>query len=122
MFALSILAVAIGAAFSGQLGSSNLLKTSAESRIALQDLRTAAEAILASPTPEDLPLAGSPYQAGIPVAAFEGLHLRDQRLVVTYPNFNGGSVPNTLHVLMTMTWTDADGTPRLQDLLTAVTR
>jgi prepilin-type N-terminal cleavage/methylation domain-containing protein len=122
MFALSILAVAIGAAFSGQLSSSTLLKTSAETRIAVHDLRNAAEAILATPTPEDLPLPGSPFQAGQPVAAFENLHLRDQRLVVTYPNYASGAVPDTLQVLLTMTWTDADGTPRLQDLQTAVTR
>lgn len=122
MFALSILAVAIGAAFSGQVGSSKLLETSAETRIALQDLRTAMEDILASPTPEDLPLVGSPYQAGQPVQAYEGLHLRDQRLVATYPNYTGGTVPDSLQVRLTMTWLDANGNARLQDLVTVVTR
>jgi prepilin-type N-terminal cleavage/methylation domain-containing protein len=122
MFALSILAVAIGAAFSGQVGSSKLLETSAETRVALQDLRTAMEDVLADPTPEDLPLVGSAYQAGQPVAAYEGLHLRDQRLVATYPNFTGGTVPDSLQVRLTMTWLDANGNPRLQDLVTVVTR
>jgi hypothetical protein len=80
------------------------------------------EEVMASPTPEDLPLVGSPFQAGQPVVAYEGLHLRDQRLVATYPNFAGGLVPNSLQVCLTMTWLDANGNPRLQDLVTVVTR
>ena len=122
MLALSILTVAIGAAFSGQVGSSKLLKTSAETRVALQDLRTAMEDIMAVANPAGLPLAGSLYQAGQPVTAYESLHLRDQRLVATYPNYTGGIVPDSLQVRLTMTWLDANGNARLQDLVTVVTR
>jgi hypothetical protein len=41
------------------------------------------------------------------------LHLRDQRIVATYPGYTlGGSVPDPLPIVMTTTWTDRRGVQR----------
>ena len=48
-------------------------------------------------TPDLLPNAGSKYEHGVPIAAFEGLHLREQRIVATYPGYvTGGAVLDPL--------------------------
>jgi hypothetical protein len=60
-----------------------------------------------------IPVAGSPFEAGQPIAAFEGLHLKDERIVATYPGYTAGlAVPDPLQIVLTATWTDFRGRPR----------
>lgn len=121
MFALTIMAVGVMAAFMSQMGSMSLMRTAEEQEIILTDLQACVEEML-SLNPEDLPLSSSEYTDGESIAAYEELNLRDERIVATYPEFTGGDVPDPLVVRLTASWTDFDGHPRTMDLVTAVTR
>ncbi|MHC4376080.1 MAG: type IV pilus modification PilV family protein [Planctomycetota bacterium] len=121
MFALTIMAVGVMAAFMSQMGSMSLMRTAEEQEIILTDLQTCVEEML-SLNPEDLPLSSSEYTDGESIAAYEELHLRDERIVATYPEFTGGDVPDPLVIRLSASWTDFDGHPRSLDLVTAVTR
>ncbi len=121
MFALTIMAVGVMAAFMSQMGSMSLMRTAEEQEVVLTDLQACVEEML-SLNPEDLPLTSSDYTEGQSIAAFEDLHLRDERIVATYPDYTGGSVPDPLVIRLTASWTDFEGHPRTMDLVTAVTR
>ncbi len=101
MFALTIMAVGVMAAFMSQMGSMSLMRTAEEQEVVLTDLQACVEEML-SLNPEDL--------------------LRDERIVATYPDYTGGSVPDPLVIRLTASWTDFEGHPRTMDLVTAVTR
>lgn len=121
MFALTIMAVGVMAAFMSQMGSMSLMRTAEEQEIILTDLQACVEEML-SLNPEDLPLSKSDYTDGDSIADYEDLHLRDERIVATYPDFGGGDVPDPLVIRLTASWTDFEGHPRTMDLVTAVTR
>jgi prepilin-type N-terminal cleavage/methylation domain-containing protein len=112
MLCVTVLVVAISTAVASQLVAFNLLKTSRETDIAMGDLQGAMEELVLRNI-DTLPIAGSPYAAGQPIVAFDDLHLRNESIVATYPNYVAGSqVPDPLQIVVTMTWNDYLGRPR----------
>lgn len=122
MIAIGVLLVAVLAAFSSQVASMNLVSGSRETDTAISDLQACMEQVLTLPA-GDIPVAGSEFQAGQPVAAFTDLHLEDERLVCSYPGYvPGGEVPNPLTIVLTLTWSDHKGRERSQTLRTLKAR
>jgi prepilin-type N-terminal cleavage/methylation domain-containing protein len=112
MVAIVVLLIAVLSAFSSQVTSMNLVTISRENDAAVTDLQGCMEQVLLLPASE-IPVAGSPYAAGQPIAAYEGLHLEQQRIVATYPGYVvGGDVPDPLTIVLTVTWQDYGGRPR----------
>jgi prepilin-type N-terminal cleavage/methylation domain-containing protein len=122
MIAVGILLVAVLAALQTQATSLDLVQTTRETDTATSDLQAAMEQILLR-SPDQIPIAGSPYEAGQPIAAFNDLHLRGERMVPTYPNYAGGpSVPDPLQIELTVTWNDFKGRPRTMRIASTRTR
>ena len=121
LIAVAVLIVAVTAAFATQLSSLNLLHTARETNTAMADLENAMERALALAT-DQIPVPGSAFQAGQPIAAFAGLHLDNQSIVATYPGYAGGAVPDPLEIVLTMTWDDWVGRPRTMRLSTMKVR
>jgi len=122
MIAVAVLLVAILGAFSSQLTSHNLLRTTRETDTAACDLQAAMEQILLR-APDQVPVAGSPYQADQPIAAFTDLHLRNERMVAAYPGYVAGlPVPDPLQIELTVTWDDFRGRQRSMRISSARTR
>jgi type II secretory pathway pseudopilin PulG len=121
LIAIVVLIVAVTAAFATQLSSLNLLHTARETNTAMADLENAMERALALTT-DQIPVPGSAFQAGQPIAAFEGLHLDNERIVATYPGYAAGTVPDPLEIVFTMTWDDWMGRPRTMRLSTMKVR
>jgi hypothetical protein len=120
--ALGVLVIALGAFLRTQVGASQLLGTARETAIATADLQACMEEIHALPH-EQVPVAGARFAADQPVAAFEGLHLRAERVVASYPGYvPGGPVPDPLEIVLTVTWSDAAGRPRSMRCTSARTR
>ena len=106
MMALGIMLVAVLGAFSSQVASSNLIRISRESDLALADLQACMEQALTLST-DDLPIAGSPFEDGQPVALYEGLNLEGESIVTTYPGYvEGQTIPDPLEIVLTVTWND----------------
>ena len=109
IIAISVLLVAVVGAYSSQLASLGLVEQSRASTVAMTDLSACMEQVMAS-SAELLPLPGSDFAHGGSVAAFEDLHLRDERIVVSYPGYQlNAEVPNPLQILITASWTDNRG-------------
>lgn len=116
MVAIGVLLVAVLTAFGSQLTSFRLMSSSREDNTAIADLAACMEEVMLE-TVAALPVAGSRYEQGAPIAAFEGLHLREQRIVATYPGYvAGGLVPDPLTVVLTATWRDGRGLARRLEL------
>lgn len=116
MVAIGVLLVAVVTAFGGQLTSFRLMSSSREDNAAIADLAACMEEVMLEPV-AGLPVAGSPYEQDVPIAAFEGLHLRQQRIVATYPGYvAGGVVPDPLTIVLTATWRDSRGLARRLEL------
>lgn len=112
MLGLGVLLVAVLGALGSQLVSHDLLNNTRETDAATTDLQAAMEQVLLRNV-DQIPIAGSPFETGQPIAAFENLHLRDQRIVATYPGYTAGlPVPDPLQIVLTATWTDFRGRPR----------
>lgn len=113
MVAIGVLLVAIMSAFSSQLTSLELMRTSRETQAALADLQAAMESILTLPV-DGIPQEDDPYPPGQSIAAFEDLHLTDERIVPSYPGYPGGAAvpPDPLTIVLRMNWTDYGGRPR----------
>ena len=112
MIGLGVLLVAVLGALGSQLVSRNLVRTTRETAAATTDLQAAMEQILLR-APDQIPVAGSPFQAGRPIAAFENLHLQSERIVPSYPDYTAGlPVPDPLQIVLTVTWNDFRGRPR----------
>lgn len=114
MVAIGVLLVAVLSAFGSQLTSMSLVSSSRETDTAMTDLQACMESILTVQT-DQIPLAGSAYADGEPIAGFD--NLTDQTMVATYPGFPTGSsdpkdVPDPLEIVLTLTWSDAEGRPR----------
>ena len=121
MVAITILLITVAGTTASQVSSNRLIATSAETSAAMADLQTCMEQLLLMP-PEELPVAGSPYAAGQPVAAFEDMHLEGERIIARYPGFAGGAVPDPLEILLTITWRDHQGGTRTLQLPCLTTR
>lgn len=116
MIAISILLVAVGGAYTSQLTSLGLVQQSSARTVAMTDLEACMEQILAGSS-ELLPVAGSDFAHGASVAAFEDLHLPEQRITVTYPDYVvGADVPNPLQILLTASWNDNQGREQSKSL------
>ena len=89
MLGLGVLLVAVLGALGSQLVSHDLVQTTKETDAATTDLQAAMEQLLLR-GPDQIPVAGSPFQAGQPIVAFENLRLKDERLVATYPGYTPG--------------------------------
>lgn len=123
MFAMSILTVGVMAAFSSQVGSMELMRSSRETQTASADLRAAMEDLLTRTAEFLVEHPSSPYLPGVSIAEYEDLHLTGQRIVTSYPNYEEGEdVPEILQVRLTCTWTDYEGRERDLDLVTALSQ
>lgn len=112
MVSIGVLLLAVMTAFGSQLTSFRLMTASRESDIAIGDLAACMEELLLLPV-DAIPVAASVFAADQPVARYEGLHLRNQRIVASYPDYVvGGAVPDPLQIRLTSTWTDPRGGAR----------
>lgn len=110
--AIAVMLIAVLATSVAQVSALRLQDGARETAKALADLESAMESVLSKQV-ETIPVAGSPYQAGQPIAAYEKLHLKNQRIVPSYPGYTaGGVVPDPLTIVLTATWTDRRGAPR----------
>jgi len=110
--AITVLLIAVLSTSVAQIAALRLQDGAKETNVALADLESAMESVMAMSI-DTIPIDGSRFESGQPVAAFERLHLRDQRIVATYPGYTlGGSVPDPLPIVMTTTWTDRRGVQR----------
>ena len=122
MLAVGLLLVAVLAALRTQTASMDLVQTTRETDTATSDLQAAMEQILLR-SPDQIPIPGSLYAAGQPIAAYTDLHLRNERMVANYPNYGGGTtVPDPLQIQLTLTWTDFKGRARAMRIATTRTR
>ena len=117
-----MLLVAVLTTFRTQIAAENLLRTTRETDAATSDLQAAMEQILLR-SPDQIPIAGSPYAANQPIASFVDLHLRNERIVPTYAGYvSGAVVPDPLPILLTISWTDYRGRARSMRLACTRTR
>lgn len=120
---MSILTVGVMAAFSSQVGSMELMRSSRETQTASADLRAAMEDLLTRTPAFLVEHPQSPFLPGQSIAPFEDLHLSDQRIVTRYPNYTaGGAVPSILQIALECTWTDYEGRERDLGLVTALSQ
>jgi len=114
MVAIGVLLVAVLSAFGSQLTSLSLVSTSRETDTAMTNLQACMESILTLQT-DQIPLATSDFADGQPIPGYD--NLSNQRMVATYPGFPTGStdpsdVPDPLEIVLTLTWSDAEGRAR----------
>ncbi|MFN0242116.1 MAG: prepilin-type N-terminal cleavage/methylation domain-containing protein [Planctomycetota bacterium] len=122
MIAITVLAVAVLSTFITQISSHNLMRTSRETNVAMADAEAAMDRLLLLPV-DEIPVAGSLFAAGQPVAAFTNLHLDNETIVPTYPGFAGvGAIPDPLQIVLTVTWNDYAGRQRIIRLSSMKTR
>lgn len=121
MIAITVLLVAVLATFVSQLTSRDLLRTARETEVAVGDLEAAMERVLVFP-PDQLPGPTGRFPDGQPIAAFDGLHLPNESIVVTYPGYAGGAVPDPLSIVLTLTFDDFKGRQRVLRLASMKTR
>ncbi len=96
-------------------------RTSQETLTASADLEAAMEEVLLLPL-DEIPEADGPYAPGQPIAAYEGLHLTNQRIVASYPNLSGPVPPDPLEIRLTLTFDDHAGRPRELSIASLRTR
>lgn len=112
MIAVTVILVGLLTAYSSELSSLEVVKTSRETNTAIGDLQACMESILVLP-PAEIPSAAGPYAPGQIIEAFRDLHLESQRIIATYPNLiEGKPVPDPLEIVLTMSWTDRQGRDR----------
>lgn len=122
MIAITVLAVAVLSTFITQISSHNLMRTSRETNVAMADAEAAMDRLLLLPV-DEIPVAGSLFAAGQPVAAFTNLHLDNETIVPTYPGYAGvGPIPDPLQIVLTVTWNDYAGRQRIIRLSSMKTR
>lgn len=107
LFATSVLFVTMLAAVSSQIASIGLMRTARDNHLAISELSAAMEEILATPI-DAIPTA-TRYPEGQSIATYDARRLRDERIVPDYPNHAGGAVPNALHVVLEINYTNWAG-------------
>jgi len=118
MYGTVVLMVCLLAAFTSQLLSLNLMRQARDVNTAASELSAAIEAVT-TPSVDEIP---GFYPTGAAIPAYEGRALRDERVVVTYPNFAGGAIPTPLEIRVTITWTGWNGSPGTLSYSTMKTR
>lgn len=122
MIAITVILVGLLSAYSSELSSLEVVETSRETNTASSDLQACMESILALP-PLQIPSPSGPYAPDRPIEVFENLHLEDQRIIATYPNYTvGGPIPDPLQITLKQTWTDRKGRAREMQLSSSKTR
>ena len=113
LVAITVTTIAILGALSAESMCTKLNRTSHETNRATADVQSAMEELLL------LPIASIPdpnrggVAPGAAVPAYDDLHLPQEAVVATFPNYDGaGSVPDPLEVVLTVTWQDAAGRDR----------
>jgi type II secretory pathway pseudopilin PulG len=120
--ATTIMMIAVLSAARAQITSHNLVRTSRETSTAVADLSAAMEDLLTRQK-DKIPIAGSLFEVAQPIAFWEGRNLRNERIVPTYPGYVlGGTVPDPLEIVLTVTWTDWAGRGRRMTLASMKTR
>lgn len=105
MYGTVVLMVCLLAAFTSQLLSLNLMRQARDMNTAASELSAAIEEVTV-PSVDEIPTLFAP---GAAIAKYEGRALRDERVVVTYPNFVGATLPNPLEIRVTINWTGWNG-------------
>jgi len=115
MIALAVLTVSLLGCYAMILSCVTLSHTSRETNIAMFDLEAALEQVISTPF-DDIPIA---FPDGEPVAEFNGLHLADELITISYVDPDA----EPLEIAAAIAWTDhrGAGTRRLT-LKTARTR
>jgi prepilin-type N-terminal cleavage/methylation domain-containing protein len=112
MVATTVLVTAAIGSGMAQMASHNLLRTSTETTLAVDELHNAMERVLLLPR-RDLAISDGLYAPGQKIEAFNDHALADEQIAVTYP----GAVvdqppPESLEVQLAITWTTFDGHTR----------
>jgi len=115
MVAVSVILIAVAGTLASQLSAQRLNLQAAETAAAMADLQTCMEEILLLPV-EEIPVAESEFADRQPIAAYEGLHLTGERITASYPDYDGGAVPDPLEIVLTNTWRDSGGSTRTVQL------
>lgn len=118
MFSTLVLIVSLLAAFMSQIVSLNLVRTARDANTAASELTAAIEEV----TSFNLDALPQRYPNGVEIAKYDGRALRDESIVVTYPNLGGGGVPNPLQVVLTINWIAWNGQPSTMTLATMKAR
>jgi prepilin-type N-terminal cleavage/methylation domain-containing protein len=121
MIAITVLLVAVLGTFVSQLSSRDLIRTARETEVAMGDLEAAMERVLVFP-PDQLPGPTGRFPDGSAIAEFEDLHLTNESIVVDYPGYAGGAVPDPLSIVLTLTFNDFKGRQRVLRLASMKTR
>jgi len=120
--ALGVLLVALMGAYSAQATSSDLIKTSRETDLALSDLQDCMEQILTLAI-DVIPIPDSDYEDDQPVSLYENLNLSNERIVASYPGYTvGQQVPDPLEIHLTITWNDYGSRLRTETLASVKVR
>jgi len=118
LVAATVMTLAILGSLSAHAGSQKLARNARDTERAMSDLQAALEEVLLSPLEE----VTTDFPNGAPIAAYDDLHLTGEQIVVTYPNFVGGTPPDPLEVAVTVTWRGNAAGTRSLSLNTAMTR
>ncbi len=122
IIAFGVLLIAVMSALSSQITSMRLMTSSRETAIAMSDLQGCMERLLLLRS-DEMPVPGSEFEAGQPVEAYTDLHLGNETIVPTYPGYvMGGTVPDPLPIILTLSWTDPQGHARNLNLSSMKTR
>jgi type II secretory pathway pseudopilin PulG len=122
VIAFAVLMIAVMSALSSQLTSMQLMDSSRETNAAMSDLQGCMERLLLVRL-DEIPVAGSDYEAGQNVDAYTNLHLSNETIVPTYPGYvAGGAIPDPLPIVLTLNWSDPRGHQRRLTLSSMKTR
>jgi type II secretory pathway pseudopilin PulG len=122
VIAFGVLLIAVMSALSSQITSMRLMTQSRETAVAMSDLQGCMERLLLVRA-DQIPIAGSDFEIDQPVDAYTDLHLTNEQIVPTYPGYVlGGTVPDPLPIVLTLTWNDPQGHARRLELSSMKTR
>ncbi len=111
MVAVTVMTLAILGTLGTQAQCQELAATSRDTNLAVADLHAAMEEVLLLSI-DEIPAADGPYVPDVPIVRFTDLHLRDETITASYPNFAGGAVPDPLQIVLVCAWTDQGGRAR----------